>query len=465
MANLRIVTDNAVGRAVSLVASSTAGGLAAANLQVDRKSSVWRASGKVAGVAARWDAVEEIGAVALPFCNLSPTALIRVRASKEMATTNRVTGSHTLAAAHGWIGSSVLATTVRFKGEVPYVEVKKVTSGANEHRTASFGAVVVNGLITFTLALRAGASKNASVGLLSIGGSSDWGANASANARILEGPGSLAQAAGGLFHLYDLSTTVDTVLKISRVYSEASNGSVVIYPGGNVSTVIGNSVLVSRLQVEYGSESTSYYPTTASAATRPAGYIDSWQGYDYDSGWTPACPAPALRPRGFTPAQAASAYVYGGGACALHWLSAAMRAHGVAIDINDPDNLQGYVEAACLVAGPVWSPRYNASAATVTVVDRTELSRGAGGDQLADPGTISRKVPVDLRAMPNEDRAAFLNVVRNSRAYPVLLSVFPGHADLALERDFTVYGRRTKDSDIAYQYAGAYSTTLEIEEI
>jgi hypothetical protein len=28
-----------------------------------------------------------------------------------------------------------------------------------------------------------------------------------------------------------------------------------------------------------------------------------------------------------------------------------------------------------------------------------------------------------------------------------------------------VYGRRSKDSDVAIQYAAAYSTTIEIEEI
>lgn len=222
---------------------------------------------------------------------------------------------------------------------------------------------------------------------------------------------------------------------------------------------------------------TSYIPTTTAAATRaadvytsapgvrPDGYIDHWQSYDYDSGWVLACPAPAVELEGFTPAQAASAYAYGGGAYARHWLPQQLDATGLAVDIADPDNLQGYIEAACMVAGPYLTTKYNASATSVSVIDRTELSRSAAGDQLAEPGTISRKVPVDLRAMPEADRAKFLELVRNSRAHPILMSVFPEHPDLALERDFMVYGRRTKDSDIAYQFAGTYSTTLEIEEI
>ena len=117
------------------------------------------------------------------------------------------------------------------------------------------------------------------------------------------------------------------------------------------------------------------------------------------------------------------------------------------------------------MVGPVWSPRYNASATSIGVSDTTEITRGAAGNQLADPGTISRKVPVDLRALEGPDRARFLNLVRNSRAYPILLSVFPDHADWELERDAMVYGRRTKDSDVAYLFMDRYTTTLEIEEI
>lgn len=262
-------------------------------------------------------------------------------------------------------------------------------------------------------------------------------------------------------------------------YTHDGTGSISAYPYPVSSgpDQLGSRVIVHHFQLEAGEYPTSPIVTTTAAATRaadvytsapgvrPDGYIDHWQSYDYDSGWVLACPAPAVELEGFTAAQAASAYAYGGGAYARHWLPQQMDATGLAVDIADPDNLQGYIEAACMVAGPVWSPRYNASGTSVSVIDRTEVSRSAAGDQLADPGTLSRKVPVDLRAMPEEDRARFLDLVRNSRAHPILMSVFPEHPDLALERDFTVYGRRTKDSDIAYQFAGAYSTTLEIEEI
>lgn len=79
MNNLRIVYDNAAGRTATLVASSTAGSLVASNLLTDIKSLTWRATGTSATLTATWAAAETIGVVALPFCNFTSGATIRVR--------------------------------------------------------------------------------------------------------------------------------------------------------------------------------------------------------------------------------------------------------------------------------------------------------------------------------------------------------------------------------------------------
>lgn len=78
MPNLRIIYDNAADRAV-LSASSQAGALGPANLQRDGKSSLLRSVGTDLTITAVWPAPEIIGGVALPFCNLTPLALMRVR--------------------------------------------------------------------------------------------------------------------------------------------------------------------------------------------------------------------------------------------------------------------------------------------------------------------------------------------------------------------------------------------------
>ncbi|MDN4060348.1 hypothetical protein QPK31_19245 [Massilia sp. YIM B02769] len=667
MPNLRIVSDNAIARVASLVASSTAGGLAASSLASDKKSSFHRATGKSVTYTATWAEAEQLGCVALPFCNLSPTAMMRVRATAELGTTNLLkyteafnttyptwctsgaatlnispnyalapngtqtadrmfwfsgggtlqyldqflTGladnficSGSLFGQAGEMAKLVLALVDKAGGQtvlevnledgrttytalapgqsgvtVDVADVKApapagwwrlkiqgwstLTGGATpkfqiypvKHNAASRGTPMwtrsewtavesssaprvyptwpvdvvdetagtsslpryfstsVRGEVGRTVVIEQtmkqvsgparyigivvsgaggadqGAMVNLSNGAISfktngaqvqnssvtdlgngyyrlrlevtptVAGNFTWQVRANATGNTLAAN---YQAASGATATLHLTKPYAYLLERDNAYGlMASTASLM-----SATTDATKGLNLWGAMLEPGPQVTSYYPSVAATpGARPDGYMDNWQGAGYDSGWVLACPAPAIKLRGFTAAQASSAYSYGGGACARHWLPAPVMARTLSVEINDAANPQGYIEAACMVVGPVLTTRHNASATSVSVIDRTAISRGAAGDQLVDPGTISRKVPVDLRAMPEVDRARFLDLVRNSRAYPILMSVFPEHPDLALERDFTVYGRRTKDSDIAYQFAGAYSTTLEIEEI
>lgn len=80
MATMRIVHDNAADRATSLVASTTAGALAASNLLTNRKSEVHRATGTSVTYTVTWATPELCSLVALAFANWTSTATIRVRA-------------------------------------------------------------------------------------------------------------------------------------------------------------------------------------------------------------------------------------------------------------------------------------------------------------------------------------------------------------------------------------------------
>jgi hypothetical protein len=76
--NIRIIYDNAADRA-ALATSSTAGDLSAANLLTDIKAAVWRSVGPTGTITAIWAKAETIAGVALPFCNLTSLATVRVR--------------------------------------------------------------------------------------------------------------------------------------------------------------------------------------------------------------------------------------------------------------------------------------------------------------------------------------------------------------------------------------------------
>lgn len=654
MPNLRIVTKNALRQAASFTASSTAGNLAVASLAAAVKSSLHRFTSTSGTYKAAWSAPARIGCVALPFCNWSPTAKMRVRVSTEQPTTNLMTRSEELhLTTSAWAragGISVSANVTQApNGAMTADQVIAPTSAVSHYLDYNITSLADDTIYSGAIFLKRDTLMRACFALTARDGSSS---TAEINfedgrmTRMSNGTGQscrfrVAPIGGGWYRLFienfntrtgatvprfrlfasqhneisksgwaNTSVTTDRVTDVASPYenwgvdklveltgnsghyttapitceagrtvileqtfkalgtgstrygamlltagtglaanrsavvnlvngaitaqnsgtecifstedmgngfwklrcqftpdrsgstswqirgTNASNNSAPSYTGdgvsgvyvckpyayplepaadwapfssGSESSTAGDGVtgfFAWGAMVRAGPKMDSYYPSVGTVqGQRPLGYMDAWQSYDYDSGWVLACPAPAVELEGFTPAQAASAYAYGGGAYARHWLPQQLDATALTVDIADPDNLQGYNEAACMVVGPVWSPKYNASATSVSMVDRTEVSRSAAGDQLADPGTLSRKVPIDLRAMPEADRARFLDLLRNSRAYPVLLSVFPEHPDVALDRDFMVYGRRTKDSDIAYQFAGAYSTTLEVEEI
>lgn len=82
MANLRIVSDNII-KSATLSTSTTAGTLVANNMKTEVKSQVWRATTTSGTITATWTGAQQLGCVALPFCNLTSTSTIRVRGSFE----------------------------------------------------------------------------------------------------------------------------------------------------------------------------------------------------------------------------------------------------------------------------------------------------------------------------------------------------------------------------------------------
>jgi hypothetical protein len=198
---------------------------------------------------------------------------------------------------------------------------------------------------------------------------------------------------------------------------------------------------------------------------RVRGYSDSaGNTLVLDTSAQQACPAPAVRLRGWTAAASMSAYAFRGGAIARAWF-AETSVQRLVIDIVDTANLQGYIEAAWLVTGKCWAPYYNASGASRSAVDSTVSNLTGAGDSVSQVGTIANKVSIDLAWLNPDDRATMEDMLDNSRAYPIFLSVYPGSSDLKLEAKNTVYGKRSADSEVAWAFANTYNTKVEIQSI
>lgn len=136
------------------------------------------------------------------------------------------------------------------------------TSSANLSQTVAISATA--GGYALTIALLAGNSTQVGFGLL--GGVSSWGAN---TASIRSGPGTVSTASG-YTTVSGLSTTTPTVVELVKTATAGESITLFLYPGTPSSTTSGAYNYFCPMNVEIGSFSTSYIPTTSAAVTATA---------------------------------------------------------------------------------------------------------------------------------------------------------------------------------------------------
>ena len=195
----------------------------------------------------------------------------------------------------------------------------------------------------------------------------------------------------------------------------------------------------------------------------------------FDSGFNYACaPAPlgtfplGVLPLGHNAYQwgGVNTWARGGGAAAVLWFPR-VRGRQMLIDIVDAQNPQAYVEAGRLIVGDYWDPEYNADyGAALQVQDSSERYRTGAGSLKTQRGTVSSKLSLQLSHLGAADRARFMRILReNGAARPLLVSLFPEHADPLLEQDHMVYGLPTNLGAVSTPYYETYAVPLEIEGI
>lgn len=197
---------------------------------------------------------------------------------------------------------------------------------------------------------------------------------------------------------------------------------------------------------------------------RVRGYADAGRTQLlFDTGWAPCCPARAREIRGWTPEQAASAYRYGGGAHARTWFDNT-EAQYVQIDVNDPDNQQGYLECGRLVIGPWWSPAETADiGASLTPGTLSTPSRNGAGTMRPKVGTKFDKQSIPLSHFAADDRAQFLGIVKaNDIDVPFIFSLYPDDEDPELERDHQGYYYFVTPPALTVPGFERYATTVEM---
>jgi hypothetical protein len=141
-------------------------------------------------------------------------------------------------------------------------------NGANTSHGTHIASVSAGEKISLTVALLAVGSKTSVEAGLS-GSAVTWGANGDSTAAAVAGPGTLVQTGGGRWTVNNLSTSVPTVVRITRTYQEAGTAAAIIYSNF---TAAGQAFKAGRPQFERGAGS-SYVVAAASPTTRPADVV------------------------------------------------------------------------------------------------------------------------------------------------------------------------------------------------
>jgi hypothetical protein len=447
MPNLRVIYDNAADRA-TLSASSSVGALVAANLKSDLKSVVWRSTS--AGIPAAtldlsWPTAEMIAGVALPYCNLSAQAAIRVRGTNEDPATN-------------------------------YISYSSLRESSGVYQIFG-GNITDNGVVAGS----SGPDGVAGVRRLTVGtpnGSSTvrFGDTGSGTPGTVYCASIFLRTPDGVPRTITLDCCDGTVQQVTldgawrRLSANSANMPAgMTYRFFDIQFLSSGAYEMFGAQLQTGLVPDSYYPNTTNApATRPLGYMDSWQSYNLDTLWVYACPGAPFGLWGWgTAPLGANAYAYGGGNLARAWIAAPAAVRALRIEITDAGNPGGYIEAARLVCGAYWEPAKNADyGASAQPLDASKNFRNDAGDLMSDQGSRSVKLALPMTKLEPVDRAKLFSILRgNGITRPVFVSVFPNDADTAREQDHQLYGKLVTTPSMTLPSFNLAAATLEIESI
>lgn len=187
-----------------------------------------------------------------------------------------------------------------------------------------------------------------------------------------------------------------------------------------------------------------------------------------DSGSVLACPPDPLGELDFGYAPlGVNGFSFGRSAHSVMWLPTRYVGTSVQIDIDDPDNPSGYVEASRLVIGERWSPSKNFSwGSQLTPVELAKSSRAEDGTLRSEAGAKFNQLRLSLDWMTAADRRVFYAIAREiGLSKDFLISVYPDSSDTRLDSDYTLLAKFVGKSSIAAPRYGNYSAPVEIEEI
>jgi len=162
-----------------------------------------------------------------------------------------------------------------------------------------------------------------------------------------------------------------------------------------------------------------------------------------------------------------SLFAYGYGGYGVVWIPGNHAVRKLEVHLFDLDNPDTYIEVGRLIAGPVWSPRYNFNFGhNVTYVDSSRRTRTEAGDLRGERGPKWRRIEFELSNMDSQDRAAMLRLARvNGTTESLFVSLFPESDDKLLEQSYQLWGKFADSVQLSQPNYDIYTARVAMEEV
>jgi len=148
-------------------------------------------------------------------------------------------------------------------------------------------------------------------------------------------------------------------------------------------------------------------------------------------------------------------------------LDSTVQARYLRIDISDPDNSDGYIQAGRLISGPAYRPSINyANGVEFEFVDESRVTKSRGGQTFIDEVERFRRIRFDLINLPENE--VFQNVFNRldrlkGIAGDILVIPQPDKPSTWITQN--IYGRITNTDPIVNSALTYYGRRIEVEEL
>lgn len=425
--------------------------------------------------------VKRIRLACLSNHNLSIDSTYRIRGSNEAAATNLLTYSEQLDNA-AWIKTncSVLANQIAaLDGNVTADKIIENSTASNQKNIQlRTGTIVAGSQNTVSVFLKKSERQYARV-YLSAGNGTSSGVYTKVDLN-LGTASSITLTGGGVSGSAAITAYDDDYYRVSVtgvLASDVTQAGLIIYLKEDDVTVtyagvIGWGMYAWGAQLESGATATSYYPTTSAAATRPYGYIDTWQSYDYDTGVIDVWPALYTTLEleweddnwwaGQLSDEDRAGYTWN----LIHVFEQNMLMKQYKIELFDSANTDGYVEIGRLFMCPAYQPTRNMNyGESIGYEPNTKILSSPSGTEYFDAQNNFRVARFQLSFVStNEAMTNIFEMQRIQGNSEEILYIFdPDDTNNKLRRSFL--GRLRELTPIEQPYLSLHQSAFEIKEL